>query len=53
MRLIGSENKNKIEKQDMKRLIDKIFDEADIDKNGEITLDEFEHIVLKSSEFPL
>lgn len=31
----------------------KIFEEADIDKNGEITLDEFEHVVLKSPEFPM
>ncbi len=31
----------------------KIFEEADIDKNNEITIDEFEHIVLKSNEFPV
>jgi len=31
----------------------KIFEEADIDKNGELTLDEFEHVVHKSSEFPM
>ncbi len=29
----------------------KIFEEADIDENGEISLDEFEYVVSKSPEF--
>ena len=29
----------------------KIFDEADIDENGEISIDEFDHVVTKSPEF--
>ncbi len=74
IRLIGKNNENQINGEDMTLLINKviilfinfkfiskinnnnnqkIFEEADIDKNNEITIDEFEHIVLKSNEFPV
>ena len=74
IRLIGKNNENQINEEDMTLLINKviilfinfkfiskinnnnnqkIFEEADIDKNNEITIDEFEHIVLKSNEFPV
>lgn len=36
----------------MKNPVLKIFEEADIDQNGKITYEEFEHIVIKSPEFP-
>jgi len=49
--LIGAENAAGINKSDMKMIVDKIFDEADIDENGEISIDEFDHVVTKSPEF--
>jgi hypothetical protein len=46
IRLTGSEN---LKENEMYKLIDNLISEADLDNDGFLSFNEFEHIVMKSS----
>lgn len=51
IKMLTTSNESSLTENDLNKIVDKVFEEVDLDENNEISIDEFQHIVSNSNDF--